>query len=630
MKLVQSLQSSVFRIVVVVFLLITCHLLLITPVSAEGEFETSYDVTYDIGTDGNANVNEKITLTNLTPQYYATEFSLSIGSTQITDLSASDSSGPLEVETDVQGTNTVLKVKFSQQIVGEGKQLVWNLKYKSRDYATSLGKVWEVYTPRIVPSPNIKDYNVSILVPRSFGDPTSISPTPVRQTVSGDKLVLNFNKNQLISSGVSANFGTNQLFEFTLNYELTNPNFKSALTNITIPADTAYQDVFIESLEPRPENVTVDDDGNYIAWYKLNRGQKLNVQAKGIAKLYTNSKVKEPKLDPKLKTEYLKSDKYWEKDNTLIKTKLSEILGKNPPKSNYEKAKLIHRYVATNLKYDESRLNEDLERLGAVTVLNNPEEAVCMEFTDLFISLARAAGIPSRELNGYAYTPNSTLRPLSLSKDFLHAWPEFWDDERGWVMIDPTWENTTGGVDYFAKFDLNHFVLVTKGISSQRPGTTDDTKVKFTDREVFPRHQLDAEIKTEDSIVSGFNSKLKVKVINLGNTLQKPTSVNVNAGQLNILNNSVKDTGPIPPYGHFEEDFNFRTNSLIDAYKDNVEVTVAGQKFRKEVEVQPLFIFRNFPWILAGVVSIMALIYFTILGVFVYRRRILKIGQMKK
>lgn len=53
----------------------------------------------------------------------------------------------------------------------------------------------------------------------------------------------------------------------------------------------------------------------------------------------------------------------------------------------------------------------------------------CTEHTLLFVSLARAAGIPARELTGVAH----------IDKIFgWHAWAEFHDGHQ-WVSVDPTW-----------------------------------------------------------------------------------------------------------------------------------------------------------------------------------------------
>jgi hypothetical protein len=108
--------------------------------------------------------------------------------------------------------------------------------------------------------------------------------------------------------------------------------------------------------------------------------------------------------------------------------------------------------------------------MGAISALKYPSQAICMEFTDLFIAIARAAGIPAREVNGYSYTENPELQPLSLVADVLHAWPEYYDKEKGvWIPIDPTWASTSGGINYFDKLDLRHFTFVNHGQSAITP-----------------------------------------------------------------------------------------------------------------------------------------------------------------
>ncbi len=598
------------------------------------DFSTSYDVTYDVGSDGITTVTEKIILKNLTSQYYATQFSLTIGATKVSDVAATDLAGPMSVKQDTKGTSTTLTVNFNQQVAGLNKELPWTLSFKSKDFASNQGKVWEVTLPKIISSQDLNNYNLTLAVPTSFGELTSISPTPSQTSSNGDKQFLNFTKDQLIQSGVSANFGDKQLFNFDLTYHLQNSNFVPILTNIALPPDSEYQDVFYQKLEPRPINVTVDQDGNFLAWYHLNRYEKLDVKLIGSAKLYTKSKVKNPQLDSGLTQKYLTTQKYWEVDNPTIKLKVKEVLGTNPPTSNTDKAKLIYHFVVNSLKYDSARLSGDnIDRLGAVTALSNPTAAVCMEFTDLFIAMARSAGIPARELDGYAYTSNSDLRPLSLSKDILHAWPEYWDNTKGWVMVDPTWENTTGGVDYFNKFDLNHFVFVTKGLSSEDPipagsykylgQNSKDVNVNFASDDFLGKPQLNVTIEAPSPILAGFPGVLKVKVSNFGNSLQQSSTLDINAGKLTILNGETKETGPIPAFGNSEFTYNVRTKSLIDNYDDTIMVSVAGQKYTQTVLVRPFIVFQSFPFVLVGIIGGVVLIYFGVLGGFIYRKRIM-------
>src|SRR5690606_27458932 len=115
---------------------------------------------------------------------------------------------------------------------------------------------------------------------------------------------------------------------------------------------------------------------------------------------------------------------------------------------NLHSPKEVYDYVVNTFTYNYDRVGTTNQRLGALEALNAPDNALCQEFTDTFITLARAAGIPAREINGYAYTQNTTLRPLSLVPETLHAWPEYYDYEsKQWIPVDPTWEHTTGGSD---------------------------------------------------------------------------------------------------------------------------------------------------------------------------------------
>lgn len=604
--------------------------------SGKDGFATSYNVLYDVGSDGVTTVTEKINLKNLTSEYYANQFKLTIGAALVFDIKAQDPGGLLAVTQEQKDNSTTINVKFNQQVAGIGKILPWTITFKSKDFAENLGRVWEVRAPKISLTQNIESYNLTLAVPQSFGEPSLISPIPQSQLSYQSKTFLTFDLNQLKTSGISASFGTNQFFDFDLTYHLQNKNLMPILTFIALPPDTSFQDVIYQRIEPKPLNVTLDNDGNYLAWYRLNRGQKIDIQVFGSAKLYTNSKVKNPFLEDTLRKKYTAPDKYWETKNLQITTKLDEILGKDSQLPVSDKAKLIFQFVVNYLKYNPDRLKDNIERLGAATALNNPESAVCMEFTDLFIVLTRAAGIPSRELDGYAYTTNTKLRPLSLNKDVLHAWPEYFDDKRGWVMVDPTWENTTGGADYFNKLDLNHFVFVVKGFSSEDPvpaglykyddKDSHDIKVSLSDTDFLGHPQIDAQIDTLGSIFSGFPAVIRVKITNTGNAFFPSGPLSIQAGKLSIENNSGQKSGVIPAFGTAQFDFNIRTKSLLDTFDDQVVVSVGGQKFTKDLSIRPFILFQTVPLLIVAAISLMALIYLSVLGTLVYRRRVRK-GQ---
>ncbi|MBI2018786.1 transglutaminase domain-containing protein [Candidatus Daviesbacteria bacterium] len=627
-----------FKKILLVFCLFFA--LFFVPKTYAQEFATSYDVVYDISSDGITTVTEKVTLRNLTSQYYASEFKLTIGATDIFDIKGSDPGGALEVSSKLQDTSTIITVKFNQQVAGLGKEIPWTLQFKSKDFAERIGKIWEVRAPRISSVSNLENYNLTLSVPQSFGEPTLISPTPKSQTSSSGKVFFTFNKDQLATAGVSASFGNNQLFDFDLTFHLENNNIVPILTNIALPPDTAFQDVIFQRITPPPVNVTVDLDGNYLAWYKLTRGQRLDVKVLGSAKLYTTSKAKEPVISENLRKKYTEGSKYWEKDNPQIMTTLEGILGANPPADSSKKVELIYRYVVNSLKYNPARLKEgNIERLGATTVLSNPTSAVCMEFTDLFIALARAAGIAARELDGFAYTANPALRPLSLTKDVLHAWPEYWNERKGWVMVDPTWENTTGGVDYFNKLDLNHFVFAIRGASSEQPvpagsykyigQDSHDVKVSLTDVDFLGKPAIGVQIDVPKTIFAGFPSKIKVNITNSGNAVFPSAAFAVGSKKISILDSLSKNLGPIPAFGMVTFEYNIRTKSLFDKFDDEIAVYVGSMKFTKGLSVEPFFLFQTIPLFAMGIVLAMVILYGAILAVLLYRRRFLKKSQKK-
>lgn len=210
---------------------------------------------------------------------------------------------------------------------------------------------------------------------------------------------------------------------------------------------------------PKPTDVKIDADGNWIAVYTLSARQRVDVTVVGTVQIFASYRPFPKPSDVTLSSN-LKETQYWQVNDPKIKALAAEL--KTP--------KAIYDYVSQTLKYDFARVTPNVQRFGAVKALENPTQAICMEFTDLFIAIARAAGTPAREINGYAYTENPQLQPLSLVADVLHAWPEYYDKAKGaWIPIDPTWGSTTGGVDYFSKLDLRHFAFVIHGNDSVKP-----------------------------------------------------------------------------------------------------------------------------------------------------------------
>jgi len=420
---------------------------------ASDKFAVSSDITYEFLASEGALVNHEVTIANATTEFQANYYTLSLSGVNISKVKAYSEGKELKVEVS-SGDVTNIKIHFDKPVVGFGKSRKFNLEYLDSSVVKQAGDLFEILVPKL----NIKDsssYLVKMVVPKSFGELAYMSPSPKNSIEKEDFVIYYFDGNLLTTSGVAAAFGKFQVFSFDLTYRLQNPLAIPARLKIALPPDTSYQRVFYESVNPKPKHILIDSDGNWIAEYNLSARERVDVRAVGSVQIFAFPWKLEAYSEANLS-----STKYWQADEPEIKSLAQKL--KTP--------KEIYDYVVSTLSYNYERVRYGVQRKGAIGALKNPNDSICTEFTDLFIAIARAAGIPAREINGFAYTDNASLMPLSLVADVLHAWPEYWDNEKGvWVPVDPTWGKTTGGVDYFSKFDMRRVTFVIHNKDSENP-----------------------------------------------------------------------------------------------------------------------------------------------------------------
>lgn len=437
-------------------------ILLISPaaIRAQSEFTVDSNVRYQVQDSGRTLVTHQVTLENNFSTLYATSYTLSLENIDAQNIRAVEDDGtPLTVETSKNEDKIDVKITFPNAVVGKNSKRSFSVIYDNGSFAVRTGEVWEVSIPKIADASSFRNYAVDLEVPDSFGLEAYISPSPGQYSDANGYKSYKFDKSALTQTGITAGFGQFQVFSFDLSYHLENPLTKTATTDIALPPDTAFQKVYLSKVEPKPSNVHIDEDGNWLATYDLKPRERIDVSVSGSVQIFAGYRPF-PKPSDQVLSDNLKSTDYWQVNDPSIKALAVQL--KTP--------EAIYNYVANTLKYDFSRVQPNTQRLGAVKALANPDQAICMEYTDLFIAIARAAGIPAREINGYAYTENPDLQPLSLVADVLHSWPEYYDKTKGaWIPVDPTWGSTTGGIDYFNKLDLRHFAFVIHGNDSLKP-----------------------------------------------------------------------------------------------------------------------------------------------------------------
>lgn len=435
---------------------------LIFPLSARAqtkEFETTLAVTYLLRETGVVESQLTGTITNLTTERMASSFEIALTGSVPKNIRAYELGRQLTVVQDQKDTTTILRVEFDRPVVGKDATRTFQLVFETDTLSTKTGEIWELVLPKFLETSRFDDFTLELRVPISVGDLAYVSPAPSAQTTTDTERVYAFSKELISEKGITAAFGNFQVFSFSLFYHLENPLYTGSDIEIAIPPDTTFQRVSYGTITPRPNHIKKDEDGNWIATYSLAPREKVDIEASGHVQLFADP-VRSFIPSAEVLAQNTLTQAYWEVQDPKVQ-QLAQSLA--TPQAIYD-------YVVSTLSYNYDRVNATAKRLGALGALTKPTDAICTEFTDLFVTLARAAGIPAREVNGYAYTDNVQLQPLSLVADVLHAWPEYWDSEKkAWIAVDPTWGNTTQGIDYFTKLDLRHVTFAIHGTHSDRP-----------------------------------------------------------------------------------------------------------------------------------------------------------------
>jgi len=545
-------------------------------------FDISSNTNIEVEEDGNALITQTIKIINRKEFIFTPTYTALLGYKDISGIQVSSASSSLQykiLEDSEKGKK--LEITFSKKTVGVGNENVFTISYQTDELAKKIGNIWEVNILGISSPEDFSKYEVSLSIPKNFG---KLSLSKPYKFIYDNSQNFIFNKNEIGKAGVYLIFGNEQYYKLKLSYHITNANFFTDKAEIALPPNTAYQEVLITNISPRPLSVYKDSDGNWLAQYKLSSSQKLNITANVLVKTYS-----QPQYSEKSGTRdtYLSELKYWEVSNPKIQNSAK----------NLKTAQEVYDFVAQKLTYNYSKVSSNNVRLGAAQALAKPNFAVCLEFTDLFIALARAVGIQARAVEGYAYTENPKLRPVSLAKDILHVWPEYYDEQsNSWVMIDPTWGNTTKGMDYFNTLDFDHIAFVVNGKNSEYPipaggyksnSNAKDVEVSFSsESEFIKKSKSEVYADFENTALAGFPLTGYIVIKNLGNNSLQNKDV--------ILSSSLSSDkysyhiDSVPPFGQERIYVDLGTTKFLTNNATTVTITLDKAIVTKHITITPV------------------------------------------
>ncbi len=499
------------------------------------DFKTDYQVEYNLSQSQNnlnSQVDFKIKIINLKSEVFVSKFAISFPeSFSITNLKTSDDNGYITPKVTTDEEKTRIELEFLNPAIGKDSVNTFFLNFEQANLFKINGKVWEVVLPVIENTQN-ESYKVTVNLPETTNKKISISK-PKPDLITGNKIIWNNPQ----AKTIYAVFGDVQAYQTELIYHLKNDQIYPIFTEVAFPPETANQKIFLQSVNPSPESVRMDEDGNYLGKYFLKPLETKTIIYKSLIQVY--SKTRDDA------TAYFRAVINQQKNYLLTAKKYWQISQIDKIK-NITQPKEIYDFVTSSLKYNYNKINSDNKRLGADVVLSNPDQAVCMEFTDLFIAIAREKGIYSREIQGYGFSLDQKLQPLSLSSDILHAWPEYYDTKtESWIAVDPTWENTSG-INYFSSFDLNHIVFVIHGKNPEYPLPAGMYKIENS-RDVSIKPVVIEPVEKKEILIEGIDFPTTISdkksyqgkfiIKNNGNSYLWQTPVNLEAKDIHIKKN---------------------------------------------------------------------------------------------
>ncbi len=444
------------------------------------KIEVTVDRIYTIDPKGYMEVDESYTFENKTNNLYipgSEELIFHIvkfTDTENTDiekeilqsLTLRESNSKLEYEIENTEGYTKIITTYGNSLLPSQKKRI-NMKFIHPGLVFENGRLIDAYINAFAQDFDFETatfkyiYNTTLRAPRSMKEINFVHPTPTKSIQEAHYNTFFFSQESLIDQFVWIQFGNSQLFEFEI-IQPTSPSESKITGNtdiyeILLPLDfkgpQVSQTIYFSSITPKPKSVKKDSEGNLIATFEVDSYKNSEIKINGYAEIIIEDNINfgetvqnKSEVPNELKQKYTSSARYWESNSPEIKTKAYELLSENVYLNSLD----IYNYIINTIDYSDIKRFGINERQGALNTLRG-KAAVCMEYSDLFIALARASDIPTRAVFGYGF--DNRVNDIQGEP---HQWVQVYMPglENPWVDVDVTWGES--GDELFGG-DLNHF-----------------------------------------------------------------------------------------------------------------------------------------------------------------------------
>ncbi len=205
---------------------------------------------------------------------------------------------------------------------------------------------------------------------------------------------------------------------------------------VAIPDNRATQELIGPVVfDPPPAAILTDKWGQQVAHFRFTDmppSQATLVRMNASAKLYQVQYYVYPDqvgtlddIPADIRDQYLADDAKFALESSIIKNALEAAVGEE--RSPYWIARNIYQYVIDHMEYELAG------GWNIAPMVLNRGNGSCSEYTFVYISLCRSAGIPAR------YAGALVIRGDDASYDeVFHRWVEVYLPKVGWIPVDPS------------------------------------------------------------------------------------------------------------------------------------------------------------------------------------------------
>ncbi len=367
----------------------------------------------------------------------------------------------------------VVSYKTDLYIDLAGGMLDLQLPGLSQDFKSRVSHNTEGYT-------EMTNITISVSIPSRFGAVSSYFPTTARQAIDKKgNTTLQFSLLDLIGKSIQISVGNERLIKFELKgktYQTNNDTpeiLEGLLKNyieVVLPSsregtENGNQEILYSKIEPFPISLRTDSDGNVIARLPVSAASSGVIMIEGYAKLKNIPLTKDAlnavktAISEDMKIYTAGEPAYWQTlDPSIVAVAQKEIDSSGKIMNQVRKTMA---FVSRSLSYADIKEASSLVRLGAKESLVQ-KVGVCMEYSDLLLTLLRSQGIPTRAVfgDGVGTRVDRTLEGIG------HQWVSVWLPGVGWTPIDPTWSDNNRE---YVGHDVNHFTWYVASASVNEP-----------------------------------------------------------------------------------------------------------------------------------------------------------------